>query len=144
MTDLKFGFHHAAISVPDLTQAVDWYGDVLGFSLEETFSIPSIPAKVAIVRNGDLRIEIFEVPDAHPIPDTRKIPDEDNKTHGNKHVAFTIENVDVFGDELKKRGADIVWIKRMEFGANIFIRDIAGNLIEFVEAPVGNNFNGCL
>jgi len=45
---------------------------------------------------------------------------------------------------LKKRDVDIVWIKRMKFGANIFIRDIAGNLIEFVEAPVGNRVDGSL
>jgi len=141
---MKFGFHHGAISLPNLKDAIDWYDRVLGFEVEEQFPIASIPAEVAIIRNGDLRMEIFEVPGAAPLPEPRRTPDEDNRTHGNKHIAFTVEDVDTFGEELKARGVDIVWIKRMEFGANIFIRDIAGNLIEFVEAPVGNKTAGSL
>jgi hypothetical protein len=39
-----------------------------------------------------------------------------------------------FAEELKRRGADIVWVKEMKHGSNIFIRDNAGNLIEFVQS----------
>jgi hypothetical protein len=37
--------------------------------------------------------------------------------------------------ELRAHGADIVFVKKHEMGANIFIRDNAGNLIEFVQQP---------
>lgn len=141
---LTFGFHHGGISVPNLDDAIDWYGSVLGFAVERRFPIPSIPAEVAIVRNGDLRMEIFEVPGASPLPQDRRQPDTDNRTHGNKHVSFVIENVEAFGAELERRGADIVWIKRMQHGANIFIRDNAGNLIEFVEEPMPTGVAGQL
>jgi methylmalonyl-CoA/ethylmalonyl-CoA epimerase len=40
-----------------------------------------------------------------------------------------------FAEALKRRGADIVWVKEMAHGANIFIRDNVGNLIEFVQEP---------
>ena len=133
METFEFGFHHTAISVPNLEDAIDWYKDVLGFKVERKFPIPTIPAEVAIIKNGDLRIEIFEVPDAAPLPEDRRLPDSDNRTHGNKHIAFTIRNVEKFSEELKTRGADIVWVKRFDHGANIFIRDNSGNLIEFVE-----------
>lgn len=145
MTDsLKFGFHHGGISVPDLDRAIEWYQRVLGFSVERQFDIPAIPARVAIIRNGDLRMELFDVPGAATLPEERRTPDADNRTHGNKHVSFVVPDVDLFGAELERRGADIVWIRRMPHGANIFIRDNSGNLIEFVEDPLPTGDPGVL
>jgi methylmalonyl-CoA/ethylmalonyl-CoA epimerase len=108
---------------------------VLGFEVERRFPIPSIPAKVVILKNGPLHIELFEVEGAKSLPDERRQPDTDVYTHGNKHVSFAVESVREFAEQLKVRGADIVWVKQMEQGANIFIRDNAGNLVEFVESP---------
>ncbi len=139
MSGLQFWHHHGGLSVPDLDAAIAWYGDKLGFRLEKRFPIPTIPAEVAIVANGDLRMEIFQVPEAAPLPDGRREPNSDVKTHGNKHVAFAIADVDSFAEELRAREVDIVWVHKFPFGANIFIRDCAGNLIEFLEAepPTG-------
>jgi len=135
MSDLIFWHHHGGVSVPNLDEAIAWYGDKLGFRVEARFPIPPIPAEVAMIVNGDLRMELFEVPDAAPLPDDRRQPNLDVKTHGNKHVSFAVANVERFAEELKRRDVDIVWVRRFEFGANIFIRDMAGNLIEFVEGP---------
>jgi len=88
-----------------------------------------------MLRNGPLHIELFEVPEAKSLPAERRMPDSDVHTHGNKHVSFAVDNVREFAQELEKRGADIVWVKEMVHGANIFIRDNVGNLIEFVQGP---------
>ncbi|PVM91949.1 VOC family protein [Caulobacter endophyticus] len=136
MSGLRYGFHHGGVSVPDLDAAVAWYGRVLGFSLERRFEIPTIPAQVAMIANGDLRIELFEVPGAAPLPDERRIPDRDVHTHGVKHVAFVTPDVAALVEELGGRGADIVWLKVMPHGTACFIRDLAGNLIEFVQGAV--------
>jgi methylmalonyl-CoA/ethylmalonyl-CoA epimerase len=135
MSRHEFWFHHGGVSVPDLDAAVTWYHDVLGFEVEARFPLPQVPCEIAMLRNGNLRMEVFGVPNAQPLPEDRRVPDRDLKTHGNKHVSFAVANVESFGAELKVRGADIVWIRRMAHGANIFIRDCAGNLIEFVEMP---------
>lgn len=135
MSQHQYWFHHGGVSVPDLDVAIKWYKDVLGFEVEKRFEIPQVPCEVAMMRNGHLRMEIFEVNGANPLPEDRRTPDLDLRTHGNKHVSFATENVDTFGEELKRRGADIVWIKRFPHGANIFLRDCAGNLIEVVEMP---------
>jgi methylmalonyl-CoA/ethylmalonyl-CoA epimerase len=132
---LEFWHHHGGVSVPDLNAAVAWWHDVLGFELERRFSIPPIPAEVAMLRNGPLYVELFEVPGARPLPPERRMPDTDVHTHGNKHVAFAIHDVRAFSEELRRRGADIVWVRDMPHGSNIFIRDNAGNLIEFVQEP---------
>ncbi|PXA90230.1 VOC family protein [Caulobacter sp. D5] len=136
MSQFKYGFHHGGVSVPDLDAAVEWYDRVLGFKVERRFPIPTIPAQVAMIANGALRIELFEVPNAAPLPEDRRIPDRDVHTHGNKHVAFVAQDVVALSEELKTRGADIVWVKTMPHGSACFIRDLAGNLIEFVEGPI--------
>lgn len=135
MSRQEFWFHHGGVSVPDLDVAVRWYHDVLGFEVEARFPLPQVPCEIAMLRNGALRMEIFGVPGGQALPEDRRVPDRDLKTHGNKHVSFAVADVDAFGAELTARGADIVWIRRMAHGANIFIRDCAGNLIEFVEMP---------
>jgi methylmalonyl-CoA/ethylmalonyl-CoA epimerase len=131
----EFWHHHVGLSVADLEAAVAWYGHVLGFAVEKRFSIPTIPAEVAMLRNGPLHVELFCVPGAKPLPDERRNPDTDLLTHGNKHVSFAVKDVQTFAIELQRRGADIVWVRKMPQGSNIFIRDNSGNLIEFVQEP---------
>lgn len=133
---LRFGIHHGAVSVPSLDDSLAWYERVLGFKAENVFAIPAIPARAAMLRNGDARIELFEVPGAAPLPESRRTPDVDNRTHGNKHFAFVTEDVTALHDELVRRGVDIVWLRHMPQGSAMFIRDNAGNLIEFVQEPI--------
>lgn len=131
----EFTFHHGGVSVPSLDEAVEWYGRVLGFVEERRFAIPPARAKVAFIRKGSLRFELFEVEGAAPLPEDRRTPDRDLLTHGNKHVAFRVENLDAFLAEMEGLGADIAFVVRQDFGFGCFIRDCAGNLIEFVEEP---------
>jgi methylmalonyl-CoA/ethylmalonyl-CoA epimerase len=132
---LEFWHHHGGVSVPDLEEAIAWWRKVLGFEVAKRFPISAIPAEVAMLQNGPLHVELFHVPGAKPLPEERRTPDRDLHTHGNKHVAFGVRNVREFAAELTRRGADIVWVREMPHGSNIFIRDNAGNLIEFVEEP---------
>jgi methylmalonyl-CoA/ethylmalonyl-CoA epimerase len=131
--DLKF--HHGGVSVPDLDAAIEWYGRVLDFQVETRFLIPQIPAEVAMICRGELRMELFAVPGAAELPTERRMPNTDLKTHGNKHVAFAVANADATAEELRARGADIVFVGHFPWGSNVFIRDHAGNLIEFVQQP---------
>lgn len=133
MSNLQYWHHHGGVSVPDLDASIEWYGRVLGFEVARRFPIAAIPADVAILKNGPLHIELFQVDAAKPLPPERREPNTDVYTHGNKHISFAVQGVREFAEELKKRGADIVWVKEFEHGSNIFIRDNAGNLIEFVQ-----------
>lgn len=130
-----FTFHHGGVSVPSLDDAIAWYGRVLGFEEERRFRIEPARASVAFIRKGPLRFELFEVDDAAPLPEDRRTPDADLKTHGNKHVAFCIEDLDAFLAEMEEKQADVAFVVRQKFGKGCFIRDCAGNLIEFVEDP---------
>lgn len=134
MADLQFWFHHGGVSVPDLEASLRWYKEVLGFELERRFPIPQIPAEVAIIRNGPLRLELFQVEGAAPADPDRSLPNKDVRTHGNKHVAFAVADLQAFVLELRRRNADIVFVMEADFGSNAFIRDNAGNLLEFLSA----------
>ena len=128
-------FHHGGVSVPDLDASIEWFSRVLGFELESRIDIAAIPARVAMLRRDEMRIELFEVPGAAPLPPERRQPNTDPHTHGNKHVAFAVPDVDRFVAELRERGADIALVGHFDFGSFVFIRDNAGNLIEFVQQP---------
>lgn len=131
--DPVFEFHHGGVSVPSLDTAIDWYGTVLGFAVERRFRIEAADAEVAMLRKGTMRFELFEVAGAEPLPEARRYPPADLKTHGNKHLAFRIDDLDAFLDTVRDRGADVAMIVREAFGSGCFLRDCAGNLIEFVE-----------
>lgn len=128
-----FTFHHGGVSVPSLDKAIDWYGRVLGFAVEKRFYIDAARSHTAMVRKGALRFELFEVEGAAPLPDERRHPPSDIKTHGNKHVAFRVDDLEAFLVEMGGKGADIAFVVREAFGKGCFLRDCAGNLIEFVE-----------
>jgi methylmalonyl-CoA/ethylmalonyl-CoA epimerase len=129
----EFSFHHGGVSVPSLDDAIDWYDRVLGFEVEQRFYIEAARSHTAMVKKGPLRFELFEVEGAVPLPDERRHPPSDLKTHGNKHVAFQVTDLELFLAEMEVKGADIAFVVREAFGKGCFIRDCAGNLIEFVE-----------
>jgi len=130
---LNLSFHHGGVCVPDLEEAIAWYQHVLGYCVEARFEIPPANAKVAMMVNGELRFEIFEVTNSNPVPEERKHPQTDLKTQGNKHVAFRIPDLEAFLQIMAEKQADVALIVREAFGKSCFIRDCAGNLIEFVE-----------
>jgi catechol 2,3-dioxygenase-like lactoylglutathione lyase family enzyme len=128
-----FAFHHGGVSVPSLEDAITWYGHVLGFEVEKRFRIEPAKANAAMIRKGPLRFELFEVEGAAPLPEDRRMPIPDLQTHGNKHVAFQVADLDAFLNEMEAKGVDIALVVQEAFGSGCFIRDCAGNLIEFVE-----------
>lgn len=127
---LKIIPHHVGLSVPDLAASVKWYEEKLGFKLEKQVFIEQIPAKVAFLTNGDFRIELFEVAGAAPLPEDRRFPNRDLKTHGLKHFSLGVKDVHEAVDILKSRGVDVAMEGVVEGNAMAFIRDNSGNLIE--------------
>lgn len=129
-------FHHAGISVPNLDSSIAWYSEMLGFELVGRDYLPPAKAKLAFLRRGDLRVELFEVDGAAPLPEDRRDPDKDVGTHGNKHFCFAVKNVRATVEELKRRGVDIVFVKDVNPTMTVsYIRDNAGNLIELAQQP---------
>ncbi len=127
-----FTFHHGGLSVPNLDEGIAWYRDVLGFELELRIPFPPANAELAYLVKGLLRIELFEVKDATPLPADRRDPIRDLKTHGTKHLAFKVDDLDAFLEHVRARGADVALVIRETVTDACFLRDSAGNLLEFI------------
>jgi methylmalonyl-CoA/ethylmalonyl-CoA epimerase len=125
--------HHFGVSVPDLVAAIDWYERMLGFALESQMTIDKIPARIAFLRRDGYRIELFEVPGAAPLPDERRMPNLDLRTHGNKHMCFEVPDVPGAVAALRAEGADIAFELMVDGNPTAFVRDVCGNLIELLQ-----------
>jgi methylmalonyl-CoA/ethylmalonyl-CoA epimerase len=127
---------HAGISVGDLEASIAWYRDMLGFTVDRIVQIPEDTGRVALMSLGDFRLELFCIPEANPLPDERRYPWTDIRTHGIKHIAYAVSDIEALMDSLKEKGVDVVWDTRVHDGDTCaFVRDNTGNLVEFVERP---------
>jgi methylmalonyl-CoA/ethylmalonyl-CoA epimerase len=133
MSNVAIRLHHGAVSVPNLDESIDWYKNMLGFEVEQRFKIPGAAVEFAMMKRGDLRVELFGAENSKPMEASQRQPNTAFQTQGSLHFAFAVADVKSLAEDLRARGADIVWVRDFEFGSNAFIRDNAGNLIEFVE-----------
>jgi methylmalonyl-CoA/ethylmalonyl-CoA epimerase len=88
MKGIDYWHDHAAVSVPQLEASVEWYCRVLGFAVEKLVMLEPLQAGMAVLINGGLRIELFEVLGARSPSEERAMLDADLGTFGNKHVEF--------------------------------------------------------
>jgi len=133
-------FHHGGITVRNLNDAITWYGRVLGFKVAKTFVIPlgnNSKIQVAMLRRDGMQIELFQPETPQAQAKERSYPDKDIETIGNKHIAFAILNVDETLKDLKEADVDIAASGHYPWGANIFIRDPFGTLVELVDVSAG-------
>jgi catechol 2,3-dioxygenase-like lactoylglutathione lyase family enzyme len=129
---------HAGLSVGDLEASIAWYRDMLGFELVRIVDIPEAEdaGRVALIRHGAFVLELFCLPKAAPLPAERRHPTVDILTHGVKHVAYAVSDLDALMADLKEKGVDLVWDIAVHDGDRCaFVRDNTGNLVEFVERP---------
>ena len=125
---------HAGISVGDLEASIAWYRDMLGFQLDRVVDVPEDEGQVALIRRGEFVLELFSIPGAAPLPEERRYPWSDIRTHGVKHIAYAVPDIRALMDDLKRKGVDVVRDTQVHDGVPCaFVRDNCGNLVEFVE-----------
>ena len=96
------GFHHAAISTPDLARSVRFYCDLFGCTVEREFGWPAgIPeadaltglrnsaARAVMLKLHDSFLEIFEFSSPTPTPSN---PDRPACDHGITHICLAVED----------------------------------------------------
>jgi catechol 2,3-dioxygenase-like lactoylglutathione lyase family enzyme len=127
-------WNHVALSVPNIAESIAWYEKMLGFKGTVRGGQPGSRQQVADLRRGNITIELFQLPDAAPLPESRKNPTEDFRTHGVKHFGFEVKNLPAVLAELKTKGVKIAFEMRdTPTEAFAFISDNAGNAIELIE-----------
>ncbi len=135
------GANHFAISVADLEETLQWYGDIFGFTIIDRSIIPGPGIKVAHMQGVGFILEVFEAPGAAPLPEDRRIPNRDLLTHGNKHMSFGVPDGRKAKQELEDLGVEIAMVAEVDGTYGVFIRDNTGNLIEIFEEVGDSPFN---
>jgi methylmalonyl-CoA/ethylmalonyl-CoA epimerase len=104
--------HHVGISVRDLDVAITFWTEVFGFELDFKAELKPIRTVVAFLERDGFRIELFQKEGAVPAHADRLKPNTDLLTHGTKHIAFSVEDVQAAAEKLHARGVRIVGVMR--------------------------------
>ena len=121
-------WNHVALSVPNIAETMAWYEKMLGFKGTVRPGQPGARQQVADLRRGNITIELFQLADAAPLPESRKNPSEDFRTHGVKHFGFEVKNLPAVLAELKAKGVKMAFDLRITPTEDFaFISDNAGN-----------------
>ena len=127
---------HQGISVPDVDAAAKWYQDVFQFEVVKDEYAAALNCHIIFLRCGSFELELFQYlgPDGKPLPKERRIPNEDIKTCGTKHVAYRVEHMEQMVEYLRQKQVDIAAGPFPMNGDTVcFIRDNSGILIELIE-----------
>ena len=144
------GFHHAAISTPDLDRSAGFYKDVIGCREAWTFSweagseaadamtgLKDSAARAVMLQLGESFLEIFEF--SSPAP-RHGDPSRPVCDHGITHICLQVRNLHDEHDRMKAAGMKFMSPPlTQETGYVVYGRDPDGNvveLIEFTAAPV--------
>jgi methylmalonyl-CoA/ethylmalonyl-CoA epimerase len=129
--DFDITLDHVALSVSDIGQSIAWYQNMFGFKEVRRGGQPN-GMQTALIQRGDIRIELFELPGAAPLPESRRNPSEDFRTHCLKHFAFRVKDIRAVLAQAK--GVKVVFELHDYPGAAFaFVSDNAGNAIELIQ-----------
>jgi glyoxylase I family protein len=139
------GFHHVAISTPNIDRLVRFYMDLFGFeqvfdlewgvgvdAIDSMMALKDTAARAVMLRTGNSFIEFFEF--SSPVP-ARQDVDRPVNNHGITHICIAVDNADAECARLEAMG---LRLHRKPDGseaslAGTYARDPDGNVIEILE-----------
>ncbi len=138
--ELTFTPQQLVVMVPDVDVTADWYVTKLDFTLGKAFDVPEKGLNGRLVRKDDFEIMFMKSKQMQPLPEYRKTSFEDLAVAGVKRIAFKVNDLKVFAEELKKRDVTfdvpVVLFEDKKTGVKFLwciIKDNNENLIEFME-----------
>ncbi len=138
------GIDHTALSVPDMDKALDFYSGVLGFEvlmnfawpsgakpLDDLVGLPDSASKVAMLKLGDTKLEIFQ----YQNPEGKaQDPDRPVCDHGIIHLCLAVSDIRDEYTRLKQAGVRFN-SEPIDMGQEtcVYGRDPFGNVLELIE-----------
>lgn len=139
------GFHHTAISTPDLERSVAFYRDCFGFepvfefeweagieAFDQMMAVKGTAARVVMLRTGNAFLEIFQFSSPTPKPQD---PDRPVIDHGFTHICVVVDDAAAECARLAALGVRLHCgvIKSDLPVAGTYGRDPDGNVFEILE-----------
>lgn len=138
------GFHHAAISTPDLERCVRFYTEVIGGEVAWEFgwerNTPEADAvtglrdsatKAAMLRIGETFLEVFEYSSPPP---ARRSGDRPVNDHGITHICLEVTDIHSEYARLRDAGMRFHSEPMAQDGSSmVYGRDPDGNVVELIE-----------
>ena len=129
---------HIGIMTNDLQQSVDFYTDVLGFSVSAKIEMEDIGLSAIFVEKNGSKIELMGYRGEIP----KRSEGIEIKLGGssipiNDHITFTVDDIGATVTELKEKGVEFsLEPLQLEGGMKLAsFKDLNGVLIELVEHP---------
>jgi glyoxylase I family protein len=138
------GFHHAALSTPNLERCLHFYTEVIGCDIAYEFGWPAgtpeadqvtglenSEAKAAMLKLGESFLEVFEFSSPQPKHQNDERPVCDN---GISHIAVEVK--DIKSEYVRMKAAGMQFHSEpmaQESGFMVYGRDPDGNVVELIE-----------
>lgn len=124
---------NVAVSVRDLDQAIDWYTDKLGFTLNyRTAAIEGI--ELALMEKNGLYIDLIHYPQPINLEPEPKDPPFHLQITGLRNLVFFVDDIAAADAELKAQGVHLMWESNFlpHLGTKVTaFRDMDENLVAF-------------
>jgi methylmalonyl-CoA/ethylmalonyl-CoA epimerase len=135
MTNLK-RLDHIAVLVKDLDQALSFWQDQLGLTLDHVEKIDSMEVKIAFLPLGDSEIELVQPTTA----DSGLAKYLEKRGPGLHHICIEVENINTMLGELKEKGVRLINGEpvTMDDGRKLAFlhpKSAGGVLVELYELP---------
>jgi glyoxylase I family protein len=129
--------HHVAITASNFETSLNFY-QKLGFKILVSRDIPEKQKKIALLKLGNFKLELFWYKDFVDQPEHRDSIGNNVKEVGSKHFAIQVESLEVTRKELQAVGVDFASEPApADTGYQFcFIRDPDGIWIEYVQDDV--------
>lgn len=116
------GLHHAAISVKNLENSVEFYSRTFGFKQVQRFERKDLNGKASFLQLGDTFIEIWEVENV----EDSKEKDKHLNVTGIRHIALAVKDINNI-------------YRKLKFTTNITkpIKGASGKMLSFLTDPDG-------